>query len=117
VVQADETSIKMLGTTKRAYVWTFLSGNLIAYRFSASRSGKTPSEVLGGTSGTLVVDVYTGYNHVTSVGGRKRAACLAHARRKFFEAKDAALEAEFALKARPPNHFRFLFHGVGSRDT
>jgi transposase len=99
VVQADETSIKMLGTTKRAYVWTFLSGNLIAYRFSASRSGKTPSEILAGTKGTLVVDMYTGYNHITTVGGRERAACLAHARRKFFEAKDSAPEAEFALKA------------------
>lgn len=98
VVQADETSIKMLGTTKRAYVWTFLSGNLIAYRFSASRSGKTPSEVLGGTRGTLVVDMYTGYNHVTTVGGRDRAACLAHARRKLFEAKDSAPEAERALE-------------------
>jgi transposase len=99
VVQADETSIKMLGTTKRAYVWTFLSGNLIAYRFSASRSGKTPSEILAGTKGTLVVDMYTGYNHITTVGGRERAACLAHARRKFFEAQESAPEAEFALKA------------------
>jgi transposase len=97
VVQADETSIKMLGTTKRAYIWTFLSGNLIAYRFSASRSGKTPSQVLGGTTGTLVVDMYTGYNHVTSVGGRTRAACLAHARRKLFEAKASAPEADQAL--------------------
>jgi transposase len=98
VVQADETSIKMLGTTKRAYVWTFLSDNLIAYRFSASRSGKTPSEVLGGTRGTLVVDMYTGYNHVTTVGGRERAACLAHARRKLFEARDSAPQVEEALK-------------------
>jgi transposase len=98
VVQADETSIKMLGTAKRAYVWVFLSGDLIAYRFSASRSGKTPSEILGGTTGTLVVDMFTGYNHVTTVGGRDRAACLAHARRKFFDAKDAAPEAKFALE-------------------
>jgi transposase len=98
VVQADETSIKMLGTTKRAYLWTFLSGNLIAYRFSPSRSGKTPSEILGGTTGTLVVDMYTGYNHVTTVGGRERAACLAHARRKFFEAKDSVPEAQIPLK-------------------
>jgi len=97
VVQADETSIKMLGTTKRAYIWTFLSENLIAYRFSASRSGKTPNQVLGGTSGTLVVDMYTGYNHVTTVGGRTRAACLAHARRKLFDARASVPEADEAL--------------------
>ena len=98
IVQADETSIKMLGSTKRAYIWTFLSDKLIAYRFSPSRSGKTPNEVLGGTTGMLVVDMYTGYNHVTKVGGRKRAACLAHARRKLFMALASAPEAQEALE-------------------
>jgi hypothetical protein len=42
--------------------------------------------------------MYAGYNHVTTVGGRERVACLAHARRKFFDAKDSAPEAEEALK-------------------
>ena len=40
--------------------------------------------------GTLVVDAYTGYNRVTDVDGPTRAGCLAHARRKFFEAMPAA---------------------------
>ena len=61
----------MLGATKPAHVRTFLSGNLIAYRFSASRSGKTPSEIFAGTKGTPVVDMYTGYNHITTVVGRE----------------------------------------------
>ena len=30
--------------------------------------------------------MYTGYNEVTSTGGRTRAACLAHAWRRFFDA-------------------------------
>jgi transposase len=34
-----------------------------------------------------VVDLYTGYNKVTAPG-RRRAGCLAHARRKIFAAKD-----------------------------
>ncbi|HEY3233284.1 MAG TPA: IS66 family transposase [Polyangiaceae bacterium] len=98
IVQADETSIKMLGTTKRAYLWTFISGKLIAYRFSADRSGQTPKEVLGGTRGTLVVDAYTGYNHVTRVDGRTRSGCLAHARRKLFVAQDAEPDVALPLE-------------------
>ncbi len=98
VVQADETSLKMQKPNKRGFVWTFLSEKLIAYRFSAGRSGLTPSTVLGASKGTLVVDMYTGYNEVTTTGGRTRAACLAHARRRFFEALPYASEARTALE-------------------
>jgi len=97
VVLADETPHRMQGTDKRVYVWTFIAGDLIGYRFSTSRSGKTPVEVLGGTRGTLVVDAYTGYNRVTQPGGRERAGCLAHARRKIFEALSSAPEAQVGL--------------------
>lgn len=90
VVQADETPMKMQKPDKRGYVWTFVAERLIAYRFSASRSGQTPVDVLGGTTGTLVVDGYTGYNRVASVEGRDRAGCLAHVRRKFFDALQTA---------------------------
>ena len=67
------------------------------YRFSPSRSGATQSDVFEGTTGTLVVDAYTGYNAVTGVHGRTRAGCLAHARRKGFDALGSAPEAQFAL--------------------
>lgn len=111
VVLADETTMPMLKTIqtdedgnpkkkpKRTYLWTFVSGNFLAYRFSASRSGATPRDVLGGTTGTLVVDAYTGYNAVTGVDGRTRAGCLAHARRKFFDALGSHPDAQFALDA------------------
>lgn len=97
LVFGDETSIKMLGSSKRAYVWTFIAGTLVAYRFSVDRSGETPKEVLGGTQGTLVVDGYTGYNKVTQVDGRRRAGCLAHARRKLFAAMEGEPDAREAL--------------------
>jgi len=98
VVQADETSLKMQQPNKRGFVWTFLAEKLIAYVFSSSRSGETPSTVLGASAGTLVVDMYTGYNEVTSTGGRTRAACLAHARRRFFDALPYTPEARTALE-------------------
>jgi transposase len=98
IVQADETSLKMQRPSKRGFVWAFLAGELIAYRFAGSRSGETPVEVLGGTQGTLVVDAYTGYNRVTDVDGRARAGCIAHVRRKFFDAQQAGtVEARQAL--------------------
>jgi len=92
IVQADETTmpIQRKGGCKRGYVWTFLSGDMIGYRFSGSRSGETPRSVLGATSGVLVVDAYTGYNAVTTPEQRERAGCLAHVRRKYFDALGSA---------------------------
>lgn len=97
IVLADETPLPVQDARKSPYIWTFVAGNLIAYRFSMTRSGQTPKDVLGGTTGTLVVDMYTGYNAVTGVGGRERAGCLAHARRKFFKALSFAPDAQVAL--------------------
>jgi len=109
VVLADETTMPMLKTIltdehgnlkkkpKRSYLWTFVAGNFVAYRFSSNRSGTTPVKVLGGTQGTLVVDAYTGYNAVTGVDGRTRAGCLAHARRRFFDASSSHPDAHVAL--------------------
>jgi len=111
IVQADETPLKMKDShvsaaekaagkkaTPRGYVWVFLSTLYALYKYS-SRSGQTPVQVLGGSPGKLVVDAYSGYNEVTPPGGRQRAGCLAHVRRKFFEALLAgALIADEAIK-------------------
>ena len=98
IVQADETSLKMQKPNKRGFVWTFLTGKLIAYVFAGNRSGATPEAVLGAGLGTLVVDMYTGYNTVTGTGKRDRAACLAHVRRRFFDALPYAPEAIIVLE-------------------
>jgi len=97
VVLADETTIKLHHSQSKAWMWVFLSGNLIAYRFSKDRSGKTPRAVLGASKGTLVVDAYTGYNSVVGAEGRERAGCLAHARRKLFEARNSDESVSDAL--------------------
>lgn len=46
--------------------------------------------VLGETLGKLVVDGYLGHNKVTLPVGREPAGCLAHLRRKFFEAQSTS---------------------------
>jgi transposase len=77
-------------------VWVFHGrddvggGELVLYVFALDRSGETPSQVLGGSEGTLVCDGYTGYNDVTDPDGRARGGCWCHARRKIFEARAIA---------------------------
>lgn len=100
LVNADETPLRVQapGQTRRGYLWTFVAGGNIAYKFSPSRSGETPSAVLGSTTGALVVDGYTGYNEVTQPGGRERVGCWAHVRRKIFDARETApAEAQAGL--------------------
>jgi len=95
-VHADETSIRQLGLDKKAYIWDFVTPDLIVYCFAPDRSGDTPKRVLGDSQGRLVVDQHTGYNAVTKPGKRTRAGCLAHARRKIFEQSEHP-EAKEAL--------------------
>ena len=103
VVLADETPHKMqikgdTGKPGKGFMWVFIAGDRVVYRFSPSRSGETPRQILGGTAGTLVVDAYTGYNAVSGPEGRTRAGCMAHVRRKFFDAfKAGHQEAQTAL--------------------
>lgn len=87
-VHADETSIRQMGRDKKAYLWDFVTSDLIVYRYALDRSGETPKEVLGDSPGRLVVDQHTGYNAVTKPGQRLRAGCLAHARRKIYEQRE-----------------------------
>ena len=91
-VLADETSFRVQdkGQCRRGFIWTFITGGLVAYLYSPDRSGETPNKLLGGSPGILLCDGYTGYNKVCDVDGRDRAGCLAHMRRKFFEAKATA---------------------------
>jgi transposase len=85
IVHADETSIRQLGLDKRAFLWTFVTAELVVYRYALGRSGGTPKKVLADSTGELVVDQFTGYNEVTAPGKRRRAGCLAHARRRLHE--------------------------------
>jgi transposase len=100
IVLADETTMRVLAKkkTRTAWIWSFIAHDqadkeIIAYVYSQSRSGETPVRVLGNSTGKLLVDGYSAYNKVTVPGGRERAGCLAHLRRKFFEAQSTAPEA------------------------
>ena len=94
VIHVDETPVSLLapgrGKTKRAYVWVYRTTNFVAQRavlfdFSLSRGGENPRRMLHGFGGTLVSDDYSGY-HALHRQGVTAALCMAHARRKLFEA-------------------------------
>ncbi len=94
VIHADETPVSLLapgrGKTRRAYVWVYRTTNFMTQRavlfdFCASRSGEHPRRVLTGFGATLCTDDYSGY-HALHARGVTAALCMAHARRKLFEA-------------------------------
>lgn len=97
VVHADETSFKLTSQKSKAFMWAFVGSSLTGYTFATSRGGNVPIAALGDSQGILVCDDYRGYDPLTKKGGRLRAGCLAHARRKFFEAGDVP-EAKHALQ-------------------
>ncbi len=94
VIHADETPVSLLapgrGKTRRAYVWVYRTTNFAAqravfYDFCTDRSGEHPQRVLHTFAGTLVSDDYAAY-HALHRRGVTAAFCMAHARRKLFEA-------------------------------
>ena len=120
VIQADETSLKVVDSDKAtSYMWLYATGadspqatitgsvipNIVLYDYHNSRAGRCAVDFLDGYDGYLQVDGYQGYEQTqaTLVG------CWAHARRKFMEAKKGAGskgsgKADWAL-----NHIQKLY--------
>ncbi len=75
-----------------AKLWAYRSVTvpLTFFDFTVSRQRAGPDLVLEDFSGKLMADCYSGYQQIAlRTGGRiERAACVAHARRKVFEARD-----------------------------
>ena len=70
MLHADETPVAMLkpglGHTHRAYIWSYGSTQfdaspLVVYDFTESRGGHHARAFLGGWSGKLVCDDFSGY--------------------------------------------------------
>jgi transposase len=98
VLHADETPVQQLdpgrGKTRRAYLWAYrsnaLAGELpiVVFDYQPGRGGKYVVEFLGDWQGALMVDDFAGYDALF----RRQVielACLAHARRKFFDLHQA----------------------------
>jgi transposase len=94
VIGADETFWRLMegnGDNKRWQTWAVVAPNAVSYRILDSRSAEAANSVLGGFSGTLLVDGYSGYSALKKRGGHfELAHCWAHVRRKFVEAQEVA---------------------------
>lgn len=80
-------------------MWIYLSGSdglsqIILYDYQPGRGGRYPQEFLEGFSGMLQCDGYQGYNKVNDV---ILVCCLAHCRRKFYEAVPAKRRKSWKL--------------------
>jgi transposase len=94
-LQADESPIKVQdnhkkGSTHNGYQWLYLAPQerRVLFKYSPSRARTAPEGVLKNFSGLLQTDGYIAYNHLKTKGTITLAACMAHARRKFDQAKD-----------------------------
>ena len=104
-LQADETPIKVLdkdkkGTTHRGYHWVYHAPNerLVLFDYRQGRGREGPNEILKDFKGYLQADGYAVYEDFDNKPGITLLNCMAHARRKFDEAKDNDLaKAEYAL--------------------
>ena len=104
----DETTAPVLdpgrGTTKTGYLWAVLRDDRgwggpappgVVFHYHPGRGGQYASDILAGFEGTIQVDAYGAYTHLskpTRPGGKplKLAYCWSHGRRKLIEAKPKA---------------------------
>ena len=94
-LQADESPIKVLDNTKpknthQGYMWVYRNpvNRLVLFDYRKGRSMEGPMELLGSYSGLLQCDGYKVYVSLAKKRPQIRLiSCLAHIRRKFFEAQ------------------------------
>ncbi|MGH2563151.1 MAG: IS66 family transposase [Ginsengibacter sp.] len=105
-LHADETPIKVLdkdkkGETHRGFFWVYHNSlaDLVLFDYQPGRGREGPAEMLKDFKGHLQTDGYAAYNIFDKNKDVTLLHCMAHARRKFFEAHDNdAVRADYALK-------------------
>lgn len=106
VIHCDETRLRVLKSEKAPtadhWMWVRASGppgrRIILFDYDASRGGAVPRRLFADYQGTLVTDGYAAYDGVTAALKLGHAGCMAHARRKFDEAKKAQPESSTQTK-------------------
>lgn len=94
VINADETTLNVINEEKSTcYMWVYCAGkdklsnsvlpNIVLYDYQNNRRGECVVNYLDGYTGYLQVDGYQAYGQTKAT----LAGCMAHARRKFTDAK------------------------------
>jgi transposase len=96
IIWTDDTPMPVLDAslphTRTARLWVYCGDRAhpyIVYDYTTSRRRDGPAEFLKDFAGFLQADAYGGYDGIYAAGAVKQVLCWAHARRKFFDAKEA----------------------------
>lgn len=105
IIWTDDTPVKMQDRElekklRETRLWTYLGDHdnpYIVFDFTKSRKRDGPAQFLKGYKGYLQADAFAGYDCIFAGGEVTEVACMAHVRRKFFEAQASCKEAQQAL--------------------
>jgi transposase len=109
-LQVDETPVGYIdpgkGRTSKGYLWAYnVPYGAIVYDWHPSRASDCLHDMLDDyngliqTDGYAAYDTYNKYRETSGLKSLEQAACLAHARRKFFEAqKESDLAKRILMK-------------------
>ena len=105
-IQADESPIRVLdkdkeGSSHQGYMWVFHNPELktVLFKYSKGRGDQLVRELLQGYEGIVQCDGYAAYDKLPIINPKiKLAGCMAHVRRKFYEAQaNDKQRSEYAL--------------------
>ncbi len=95
VIHTDETRVPIQapgeGKCRSGRIWTYIGDEAhpyIVYDYTPDRTRAGPTSWLAGYQGYLQADAYGGYDGIYHAHGVREVACWAHARRKFFDARE-----------------------------
>lgn len=99
-INADETRmpVQAKGQCRTGWIWTFITKTIVIYKFSPTRAAEVAEEFLGGTSGMLQIDGYSGYSSSCVDDARERVGCWSHARRGLFNCARDNPEVMYVLE-------------------
>jgi transposase len=109
VIHTDDTPVEVLDPslphTRTGRFWVYVGdvrNPYVVYDFTPSRKRDGPAAFLKDFQGYLQADAFGGYDgiYTGSVGKIIEVGCWAHARRKFFEAKETASQPAHEALAR-----------------
>jgi transposase len=95
VIHTDDTPVPVLdptlGHTRTGRFWVYCGDRehpYSVYDYTPSRKRDGPVTFLADYRGYLQADAFAGYDGIYAAGSVQQVLCWAHARRKFFEAKE-----------------------------
>jgi transposase len=93
LIQSDDTTLRFRSRSApqgmgRGYLWAYSKPWAeVVFSFRTDRSRAGPVEFLAGYKGAVQADGYAGYNELFRRNGNLHVGCMAHVRRKIFDAR------------------------------